>query len=333
MKYRAAVIGCGRIGAGYDDDPLRGYVATHVGAYSERDDIELVALCDTDRYRVHRYAEQYHVPGRFTDVVEMLAQSKPDIVSVCTPASTHRQLVEQCAEMGARAIFCEKPIATTLEDADAMVQYCQQRNVLFCIDHQRRFERFHRSCREVIFSGGIGRMQRAVCVYGGGIRNTGSHLVDFLRFCLGDVAWVWARAAVMDPVGADDPSVDGILGFQGNVVAHLIPIEISAHAIFEFSFIGTEGSIVLNSVGNNVTARYAVAEASRFSGEIRELQPAPFPVSPLASHECMRDAVTHLVHCLDGNSQPWSTGNDGREALRVVLALLESQRTQTIVTL
>ena len=50
MIYRAGIIGCGRIGCGFDDDPNRGYVSTHAGAYARTDGVDLVAMADLDRF-------------------------------------------------------------------------------------------------------------------------------------------------------------------------------------------------------------------------------------------------------------------------------------------
>ena len=57
-KYRAAVIGCGRIGCGFDDDPKRKYIATHAGAYFSNPQIDLIALADVSSEALERYAKE-----------------------------------------------------------------------------------------------------------------------------------------------------------------------------------------------------------------------------------------------------------------------------------
>ena len=71
-KYKAAVIGCGRIGFGFDSDPKRKYVSTHTGAYSRLRNTRLVAVCDKERKRVDECASRWGVPGRYTDLRKML---------------------------------------------------------------------------------------------------------------------------------------------------------------------------------------------------------------------------------------------------------------------
>src|SRR5207247_338612 len=137
--YRAAVIGCGRIGAGFDDDPRRGFVSTHAGAYARTDGVRLVALADLDHEKLGRYGRKFEVPGLYADAGEMLARERPDIVSVCTATSTHLTLVRAAADAGAKAVFCEKPIADSLAAADEMIRVCRDRGVLLMVDHQRRF--------------------------------------------------------------------------------------------------------------------------------------------------------------------------------------------------
>ena len=65
--YRAAIVGCGRIGCAFDDDPCRGYVSTHAGAYKRTPGVELVALSDIDAARLHKYADKFEVCGRYID--------------------------------------------------------------------------------------------------------------------------------------------------------------------------------------------------------------------------------------------------------------------------
>ena len=115
--YRAAIVGCGRIGCAFDDDPRRGYVSTHAGAYKRTPGVELVALSDIDAARLHKYADKFEVCGRYIDFRDMLATERVDILSICTWAGTHRELVDAGVEAGVEAIFCEKPLATNLSDA------------------------------------------------------------------------------------------------------------------------------------------------------------------------------------------------------------------------
>src|SRR5437763_981679 len=137
MTYRAAVIGCGRAGCAFDDDPRRREVSSHAGAYTAAARIELVALVDIDEHRLEHYGDKFEIRGRYTDHRRMLSAECPDIVSICTWSDTHRLLVEDAANAGVRAVFCEKPIADSLAAARAMIDRCTDNGVLLFVDHQR----------------------------------------------------------------------------------------------------------------------------------------------------------------------------------------------------
>ena len=152
--YKAAIIGLGRIGAGFED--------SHMTAYRDCEDTQLVALCDINESLMYEWLSVMRNSAKlFTDYKRMITGNWLDIVSVCTPPETHCQIVCDIAPY-VKAIYCEKPIATTLEDADRMIDVCHKYGVILQINHQRRFTqpkfRFSR-----------------------GIFNTGTHMFDLIH--------------------------------------------------------------------------------------------------------------------------------------------------------
>ena len=108
-RYRAAVVGCGRIGVTMEEDPRRLLPATHAGAYSACPRTELVAVVDVDAERVAHATRLFSGVRGFTSVEAMLDVVRPEIVSVATPAGQHRAGVEVCARRGVRAEHSPHP--------------------------------------------------------------------------------------------------------------------------------------------------------------------------------------------------------------------------------
>ena len=127
--YKAAIIGCGRIASTFDDDPLREHPATHAGAYAAVAGISIVAAADLDKKKLDAFGKKWNCTNLFADYNKMLTSAKPDIVSVCLPTQFHCDAVLAAAKAGAKAIFCEKPIAASLEEADRMIEACKKANV------------------------------------------------------------------------------------------------------------------------------------------------------------------------------------------------------------
>ena len=331
---QAGIVGCGRIGCAFDDDPRRPWVSTHAKAYTQTPGFELAALADVDMTRVERYADQYHVPGRYDDYRRMLDEAALDVVSLCTPADTHRVVCEAAIEAGIRAIFCEKPIAATVDDADAMIERCRDAGVLLMIDHQRRFDRFHRDIAEWIQSGGIGGVQQVTCYSIAGVANSGSHLFDLLRMCFGEIAWVQGVYSRNASPLADDPNVDGWVGFDSGLIATVQSLDVKQYVLFEMNVLGEKGRLRITA--NGLEAEYQEARPSHRFAEYRELYHTESPVDASGPHEFMLQAMAHLHDCVSKGTAPWCTGEDGRRSLDIVLAMRataasEGQRIETPV--
>ena len=125
-KIRIGVVGCGRISK------------NHFGAIEKhRDDLECVAVCDTNHGAVRAAQDLTGAPG-YSDLNQLLAESNADIVTICTPSGLHSQQVVRCAEAGLH-VMTEKPMATRWADGVDMVKACDKAGVhLFVVKQNRR---------------------------------------------------------------------------------------------------------------------------------------------------------------------------------------------------
>ena len=320
--YKAAVIGCGRIGCSFDDSD-RGYVSSHAGAYAKTPQVQLAALVDIDLPKARKYAERYGVAA-YEDAATMLREQRPDIVSVCTLPGTHRDLVVSAAEAGASAVFCEKPIAATVSEADDMIAACRSAGALLFVDHQRRFDQFHGQAAALLRSGRLGRVQQVTAYYTAGLMNTGTHLVDLLRMFLGEVEWVQAMPSRNESRNPADANLDAWLQFVDGPRATVQACDVKAFTIFEINFLAEAGRLRVGEHG--FSAEFEEARESRRFAGYRELYRADVPrgVDAAAPREYMLQAVRHIVDCLDGRATPVSSGEDGRATLQVLEALKRS---------
>src|SRR5262245_39644866 len=138
-RYRAAIIGLGRIAHTIDDEiagTCESLPLSHMGSYQGVAEVEVVAGADT-------FAEQREVFGRrwgiarvYADYREMIARERPDIISICTSAKPRARIVVDVAHAnsGVRAIWAEKPIALSLAEADAMIDACRVAGTKLAVD-------------------------------------------------------------------------------------------------------------------------------------------------------------------------------------------------------
>jgi len=323
---KAGIVGCGRIGSEFDDDPKRKQIATHAGAYSAVDEIQLVAACDLNRDKLEQCGKKWRIPSLYEDYKQMLAREALDILSICTWNSTHLEVVNEAVNQGVRAIFCEKPIADCLRNADEMVKLCNEKGVILQINHQRRFDQFHQELKRFIQDGNLGRMQQVTFYYTGGIANTGSHMFDLLRFFFGDVEWVRAIYSQNKSTNTDDPNIDGIMKFRNGLFCAIQACDVREFLIFEMDCIGTNGRLNITHSGFDLEF-YEVGESKLFSG-YKEIFTSTPPIHKDIPREFMVSAVRHLVECLKEGKKSLCSGEDGRASLELIYAFHESARAE-----
>lgn len=324
MNFRAGIVGCGRIGSEFDDDPKRKMISTHAGAYSAASGVELVAASDLSEEKLERCGKRWGITSLYQDYKKMLRQENLDILSICTWNSTHPEIVKETINNGVRAIFCEKPIADSLKNADEMIKLCHEKGVILQIDHQRRFDKFHQEVRSFLQNGNLGRIQQVTFYYTTGITNTGSHMFDLLRFFLEDVDWVQAIYSQNESPNLNDPNIDGIVKFRNGTLCAIQACDVHNFIIFEMDCIGTKGRLDITHNGFDLEF-YEVKESKLFSG-YREIFRSTPPFNKDTPRDFMVSAISHLVECLKEGKKSISSGEDGRASLELICAFHESAK-------
>ena len=251
--YRAALIGCGRIGAFIDNEVADPYPYSHAAAYEACERATLVAMADRRTDVMARAGERYGVPPahQYTDYREMIASERPDIVSVATQPEHRAEIVIHAAEHGARAIYAEKAMAASLAEADAMVEAVERNGVAFNMGSNRRWHPGFRVLRSLIAEERYGALRSLTVHCGHGIFNMGSHAIDLVLMLNGDAPVSWVQFHLSE--GADriegtvlhaDPGGGGRLQFADGVPAFLLdsgrPFE--AEVVCERGIVTTVGS-------------------------------------------------------------------------------------------
>ena len=115
-KYRAALVGLGRIAWTLEDDPKRDHPCTHAGALASLEGVELVAGSARSEASASAFQQRFHTRRAYTNYLDMVREEKIDIVGVATNPETHAKIVTDLACAGVKGILCEKPLALSLED-------------------------------------------------------------------------------------------------------------------------------------------------------------------------------------------------------------------------
>jgi predicted dehydrogenase len=195
--YRIGFIGTG---ADPDDPDTDGYAMAyrHAPGYQRLEDCSIVACADIVPENAEAFADAHGIDeaGVYEDYERMLAEQRPDIVSVCTPPSVHADIVVDCARSGVvDAVHCEKPMADTWADCERMASACDEEGVQLTINHQMRFGRPFREAKGLLDDGAIGDLRRLE--FGDStLFDMGTHLFDLCNYYVGDASAEWMLAQI-----------------------------------------------------------------------------------------------------------------------------------------
>ena len=327
--YRAAVIGVGRMGSTFDDEVKEGGTIfipyCHAPAYVAYPDTTLVAGADPHEGQREDFAKRWELTPEHVhvDYREMLEKEKPDIVSVCTSAKPRAEIVQHTARAGVKAMWLEKPMCFSLAEADAMLAACEENGVVLAVNCARRWNPFYSAARDLIDQGELGTVLQVTGYGACGLSHNGSHLIDTVRYLAkGNVEWVFGEMA-SDEAAAEDKDLqgNGYLAFDNGVRAYVRTTTTGAIG-WEFDVIGTEGLIRCQADGRDSQWRQ-IAQTQTSRKPVTSSRPLPFPARPEGMGiTIVRDIVT----AIETGSKTRCSGEDGREALEIAIAMRESHR-------
>ncbi|MDP3396776.1 MAG: Gfo/Idh/MocA family oxidoreductase [Methanoregula sp.] len=316
MVYRVAVIGCGKIGSEFAEDPKIKDIYTHAGAYTACKDTEIVAVCDAFREKAEKCARFWKIPCFFTDYEKLLLEKEPEIISICTPDPTHYPIIKKVLESEAtRAVLAEKPLALTVREAQELVRIAKGRGIILAVNYSRRHSEMHRKMRSLIDTGTIGSIQAVSGYYTKGTMHSGTHWFDLARFLIGEIDSVRGDDVLRE--GGPDPTYDVKIEFFSGIRGYLHGCDNNVFSIFEMDIIGTKGRIWIHESGHRAE-RFAVEDSPFYSGYHHLGLKESFSNG---MHDTMLHAVEDLVGCLKNGSSPACSGSDGVEALRIAKAV------------
>lgn len=235
--YRAGIVGLTGIAAsaaGAAPHAVLGsqHGGSHASAYAQVPSTRVVGVCDlvpalTERF-ITQWGSVWPEVRAYGEYRQLLSEGALDLLSVVTSDHRHAQIVVDAAEAGVKGIYCEKPIATTLADADRMIAACRANGTVLSIDHTRRWRPIWHQVRQLLHSGELGTLQRIVATLGGPramLFRNGTHLLDMVCF-FADAPTEWVVAELDDeqraygPVYAGDGGRDPATDPGGSAYVH-----------------------------------------------------------------------------------------------------------------
>ena len=307
--YRAGMIGVGRKAHG------------HARGYAGNPRTEVVAAADLDADNLQIFLDHFDVPG-YADYHDMLAQENLDIAAPILPVKPNPQVVIDCARAGVKAIYCEKPMAASLQEADDMVAACAARNIVFAAGDAYRNMPQHWKVKELIDAGELGEVQ-SINLYqptteisGGGCQG-----LSVMRLFADDAEVDWVTGwCGRDPWDDEDQNMGGYVRFKNGIETF---IHSKPTALDGIEVVCTKG--VYHSSWSN--GRVLQGERGRFTeleGFFDEFGSIDDWIQPSGTRQ--RGGILSLVAALDQGTEPRCSGANMRLVLEIAIGLRESHR-------
>jgi len=324
-KLNIGVIGLGRIGRVYAEN-----LAHYVPAAN------LVAVADTRADVAQSFASEHCVSKWYENHHDLLSDRDIVAVAVATPTSTHAQVVNEAANTG-KAIFCEKPISLSIEEAEQMLAAVRRAGVFLQMGFQRRFDSGYLDAKRKVDAGVIGTPVLITLtsrdpfapplefcdpkISGGLIIDLGIHDFDLARMFVGEVSSVYATGAAlaypeMKSVGDIDNAVVNLVFENGSLGL----VQLSRNAVFGYDIRteiwGTKGSLQIGYF------RHTPVLVMTKEGITHDV--VPHFIERFAT--AYLNQIQNFVENVLTGSEPSVTGADALAALQISVAATDSVR-------
>jgi predicted dehydrogenase len=314
----------------------------HARVYTALPDTRLVGVVDTAADRAAEIGSTYGVPA-YTEHRHLLDSEAPDLVTVAVPTSLHEAVVTDVLESGAH-VLVEKPIAATIEEAQAMIDRAEDLGQKLMVGHIVRFDPAIQALKHHLDKGELGRIFQIVCRRVGPfptrIRDVGvvidlaPHDLDVMRFVSGDDPVRVYAETQQEIHTAHEDLLTALLRFRNGLTGVLEINWLTPTKVRDTTVLGERGMFRVDSLTKdlffyeNAQANGPMWSALEMLKGVSEGRMVRYPLRRYEPLKAELEAFAAAVR--DDRPVPVS-GEDGLQALRLALALVESGKTHQIV--
>lgn len=325
-RLRTVLVGLGKVGAGYANDPLMaGHYpyATHAQVLADHPAFAWEAILDIDDAALKAARLRWNIPIVAHNAEELARFYQPEIAVIATPPESRNGIIEWLPSL--RAVLVEKPLGPSLKEGRDFLDRCEQRGVRVQCNLWRRADESFRSLAGGELARLIGKPQAVYGIYGNGLRNNGTHMIDFVRMLFGEVGAAQAISGIA-PYSAGplrgDVHIAFTLRLHDSLVVMMQPVRFEWYRENGLDIWGEKArlSILQEGLGISLYPRRA-NRAMQCEWEIA----SDFPQAreSTVGHAYYR-MYTNLAASVRGEAAMWSPGESALQTERVIEAVIES---------
>jgi UDP-N-acetylglucosamine 3-dehydrogenase len=319
---KAGVIGVGSIGQ------------NHARVYREMDGVQLVGVADPSTVNAAKVGNRLNVPY-YTEVEKFLDEEKPDLVSCAVPTSLHYEIGSMLIERGLHVLM-EKPITSTIEQGEKLVDLAKKKEVVLAVGHIERFNPAVMELRRRLREGMAGKIYKIhaqrLSTYPPRIQDAGviidlaSHDIDLMRYLMDEpVTRVYGET--LQTINSDrEDQFNGLMRFQSGAVGVLDVNWITPTKIRRLQVTGSRGMFDCNLLSQELFFYENETAPSQWDtlSILRGVSEGNVLGIRIQRHEPLAAELSDFVAAVRDNRQPTVTGQDGLETLHLALDFVKS---------
>jgi len=326
---KVGIIGCGKVTE-----------RMHLPGYAKCPNVKVVAAADTVKKRAREMAEKFSIPHTFTDYKEMLKEVELDAVSVCTPNYLHAQMTMDSCRAG-KNVLVEKPMATSMREAQRMIDAAKRNKVILMVEQPRRFSPVTQVSKEILDSGLLGKIRgvrgrqahsgpehwapgsrwffKKDEAFAGSLADLGIHILDALLFLTGK-------------------RVTQVAGFTSTIEKKRSQVEDNAVFIIRFAD-GSLGEVSAAWTQSPLEASYTIycekgwLESSGRKVTVHMNTPRGTFEPEIPKRSKFGSPWQYFADCIEKGEKPFIDGEEGARSLEVILAAYQSAEEGCVVSL
>jgi predicted dehydrogenase len=316
----------------------------------ETGEVECVALYNRTKSKAEKLGEQFGISAIYGDAEALLNNEQLDFVDICTNVETHYPFTKMAAERGL-AVVCQKPMATSLEEAQAMVDVCQKHGVPLYINENWRWQYPIRQLKQALDTGHIGKVFRAVIDYRNSfpvfdnqpflkelpqfiLTDIGSHILDTARFLFGDASRLYCTTYRVHPdiQGEDVATVTLTMESGATVVCLMSYASKREQDRFPETYVQIEGDRGFLELAPDFWLR-ETTDAGTLSSRHKPPRYAWADPAYDLAHSSIVPEQWNIARALKGLEPGETSGEDNLKTVQLVFKSYESAQTGQVITL
>ncbi|MDP4118230.1 MAG: Gfo/Idh/MocA family oxidoreductase [Bacillota bacterium] len=344
-KVRIALIGAGNIGK------------CHLERYKKDTRFEVAAICDFNELTLNETADIYGIEKRYTDIDEMLSSEKLDAADVCVWNCNHAKCSIKALNAGLH-VFCEKPMAYSVAEAEAMKEAAEKNNRILMIGFVMRFSNESTIAKDFIDNGYLGEIYYSKATYlrrhgnpcgwfsdksrsgGGPVLDLGVHVIDHTRYLMGNPKPVSVYATTFDKL-KNRPHIKTKSGWmpKGATTQDLCDVEDMATALIRYdngAVTLLETSFSLNTQPSIQKEIYGTKGGMSLEGGLKiysEMNDYLVDITPVDLNllingtEPFEAEIKHFGDCVLSGTKCMANADDGIVVMKILEAIYKSAKT------